>query len=78
MENNITIKLANNREIVAELYDYDGNHPEIAICIQDNGVATQDICMVRPLENDVECLVWSDEYDEDYSHKFIISQYEEN
>ena len=79
MENKLVIKLLNGKEIVAELYNYDGNHPEIVICIQENGIAMQDICLVRPSENteDIECLVWSDEYDEDYSHKFIISQYEE-
>lgn len=80
MENKIAIKLTNGKEIVAELCNYDGNHPEIVIYIQKNGVAVQDICLVRPYENieeDIECLVWSDEYDEDYSHRFIISQYEE-
>ena len=80
MENKIAIKLTNGKEIVTELCNYDGNHPEIVIYIQKNGVAVQDICLVRPYENieeDIECLVWSDEYDEDYSHRFIISQYQE-
>lgn len=83
MENKIIIKLDNGKEIVAELCDYDGNHPEIVVCLQENGIATQDICIVRPHEEDderngdIDCLVWSDEYDEDYTHKFIIPQYEE-
>lgn len=87
MENRLIIKLNNGKELVAELCNYDGSHPEIAICIQENGIATQDICLVRPClnedydvdieNNDVECLVWEDEYDEDYTHKFVIKQFEE-
>jgi hypothetical protein len=81
MENRIVIKLSNGKEIVAELCDYDGKHPEIVICIQENGMAIQDICLVRPHEEDdtkngdVDCLVWADEYSEDYTDKFIIPQY---
>lgn len=83
MENKIVIQLNDGKEIVAELCDYDGNHPEIAVCIQENGVAIQDICLVRPYEEDdvqngdVECLVSGDEYSEDYTHKFVIPQYKE-
>lgn len=83
MENRIVIKLDCGKEIVAELCDYDGNHPEIVVCIQDNGIAIQDICIVRPHEEDdirngdIDCLVWGDEYSEDYTDKFIISQYVE-
>ena len=85
-ENRVSIKLSDGREIVAEFCDYDGSHPEIAICIQENGVAIQDICLVRPYCDDtddddehqsIECLVWGDEYAEDYSHKFNIPQYTE-
>ena len=81
MENRIVIQLNDGKEIVAELCNYDGNHPEIVVCIQENGMAIQDICIVRPHEendittSDVDCLVWSDEYSEDYTHKFIIPQY---
>lgn len=79
MNNDIIIKLNDGKEIVAQLWNYDGEHPEIVICIQDNGVAVQDICLVRPYENmiDIDCLVWSDEYAEDYTHRFIIPQYKE-
>ena len=87
MENKIIIALANGKEIVAELCNYDGKHPEIAVCICEKGMTTQDICLVRPHfnddydvdenSNDIDCLVWNDEYDEDYTHKFVISQYEE-
>ena len=74
------ILLPNGAEIVAQYYDYDGEHPEIAICLWKDGVVIQDLCLIRPNEdnrNDIECLVWGDEHMEDYTHKFIISQYEE-
>lgn len=80
MGNSITIKLADGKEIVAELCNYDNEHPEIVICLRENGIAVQDVCIVRPDEEskkDVECLVWSDELSEDYTHKFIIPQYKE-
>lgn len=74
------IVLPNGAEIVAQRYDYDGEHPEIAICLWKDGVVIQDLCLIRPNEdnkNDIECLIWGDEYMEDYTHKFIISQYKE-
>lgn len=74
------IQLPNGVEIVTQRYDYDGEHPEITVCLQKDGIAIQDICMVRPNEdnqNDTEVLIWSDPYDEDYTHKFIIEQYQE-
>ena len=79
MENKTSIKLADGKEIVVELYNYDGDHPEIVVFIEENGAVVQDICMVRPREDtmDVECIVWSNEYSEDYTHKFIIHQYKE-
>ena len=83
MENKIVLQLNNGTELIAELYNYDGNHPEITIFIQENGIAAQDICLVRPCEDaseasgTVECLVWGDEYSEGYTDKFIIAQYKE-
>ena len=74
------IKLSNGAEIVSQRYDYDGNHPEIAVCLWKDGIVWQDLCMIRPYEDDeenVEILIWGDEYQEDYSHRFIIKQYEE-
>lgn len=78
----IKIKLENGKELVAQLCDYDGVHPEIVICIQEKGIAVQDICIVRPHEEDcerrgtdIDCLVWGDEFSEDYTDKFIIPQY---
>ena len=84
MENKIVLQLNNGTELVAELYNYDGNHPEITIFIQENGVAAQDICLVRPCEDaskasgTIECLVWGNEYSEDYTDKFVITQYKED
>lgn len=83
MENKIIVSLNNGTEIVAELSNFDGEHPEIAICIQREGIAIQDICIIRPTDDEssegtVECLVWGDECSEDYTDKFIISPYEEN
>ena len=81
MENKIVLKLNNGIELVAVLDNYDGNHPEIEIFIQEDGIATQDICFVRPSEGvskssgTVECLVWGDECSEDYTDKFIIEKY---
>ena len=84
MGNKIVLQLNNGTELVAELYNYDGNHPEITIFIQENGVAAQDICLVRPCEGaskasgTIECLVWGNEYSEDYTDKFVITQYKED
>ena len=53
--NKLEIKLANGHKLVAELYEYFGGEipPEIAVCIQDeNGVALQDIVLVRAKENE--------------------------
>ena len=74
------IKLSNGTEIVSQRYNYDEEHPEIAVCLWKDGVVMQNICMIRPYEDnkeDVEILVWGDEYDEDYTHRFVIQQYEE-
>lgn len=84
MENKIVLQLNNGTELVAELYNYDGDHHEITIFIQENGVAAQDICLVRPCEDvskaseTIECLVWGNEYSEDYTDKFVITQYKED
>ena len=81
MENKIVLKLNNGVELVAVLDNYDGDHPEIEIFIRENGMATQDICFIRPSEDvskssgTIECLVWGDECSEDYTDKFIIEKY---
>ena len=85
MENKISIKLNNVREIVAELYDYDGEHPEITVYIRENGLIYQDICLVRPHEGNnmvqerdaVDCLVWGNPNNEDFTDEYFIPVYEE-
>lgn len=74
------IPLVNGAEIVMQQYQMDRKYPpEIAICFWKDGVCIQDICLVRPGENrlDVEVLVWSEPDQEDYTHRFIIKQFEE-
>lgn len=86
MENKLRINLDCNLELVAELYNHDGNHPEIVVYIEKDGMAYQDICIVRPHENErciqvtdvVDCIVWSDKDNEDYTHKFVVGVYEED
>ena len=85
--NKLEIKLANGHKIVAELCDYDHEiPPEIVVCIQDEeGVALQDIVLVRAKEMrstvvdniniGAEVLVWTDENNEDYTHKFRINEH---
>lgn len=79
MENKIRINLDNNLELVAELYNYDGEHPEIVVYIEKDMIVHQDICLVRrnKEDSDIECIVWSDCEDEDYTHKFKIGIYKE-
>lgn len=92
MDNKIMIKLSNGRELIAELDNYDGEHPEIVVYIQEDGRIFQDICLIRPHQNDmtiedqlleeekdgdIDVLVWEVEYDEDYTCKHIIHQYYE-
>ena len=92
MENKIEICLGEYK-IVAEIYGEKepGFPPEMTVYVQnkDNRI-TQDICLVRPhygyeRESDeiktdnglVDCLVWADDYNEDYTHKFVIPVREE-
>ena len=85
MENKIRINLDSNLELVAELYNHDGNHPEIIIYIKKDGLIHQDICLVRPHENaqcvqetnNIDCIVWGDKDSEDYTSKYVIGIYEE-
>ena len=85
MENKIRINLKENFELVAELYNHDGNHPEIIVYVEKDGMAHQDICIARPHENErciqevdmIDCIVWGDKDNEDYTHKFVVGVYEE-
>lgn len=67
--------------IVAKLYN-NGPVPEIVIEIEDkDGNYLQDVCLVRQQETNnewLDCLVWGDERDENFSHKFKIRLYEED
>lgn len=82
MNNEIKIRLNKNTTIVAQLNEWSDIEPaEICICLQDNdGIATQDICLVRPNarsndKDEVEVLVWGDEDSEDYTEEYIIKEY---
>lgn len=87
--NKLEIYLANGHKLVTELCEY-GNKipPEIAICIQDeNSIAIQDIVLVRAKQKSLsvvddtnvgaDVLVWADQFDEDYTHKFKIDEWQE-
>lgn len=95
MKNRLTIQLGNNK-IVAEIYNNNGPEilPELCVFLEDeNGVILQDICLVRPHtkyndkigmfetnNNFVDCLVWGDSDDEDYTDNFVVGihEWEEN
>lgn len=71
------IPISADAELVCELTNYDGLHPEMSIFIRNpkTGVVSQDVCLVRKkedIDNVVECLVWGDEADEDYTNSFEI------
>ena len=92
MKNKLVIPFGNYK-IVAEIDDQNGPEipPEMIVCICDkNNVIIQDVCLVRPhyeinrktmefeVNNDfVDCLVWADSDDEDYTDKHVIAVYEE-
>lgn len=82
----IEIQLSNKHMLVAELCEYGGEiPPEFAVYIQDEmGVILQDIALIREKvredinvdETGTEVLVWSDESNEDYTHKFVINEHD--
>ena len=92
MENKLEIKFG-DKKIVAEINDWsDGGPNELTVylCDKDNRII-QDICLVRPycevnrktyefeINNElIDCLVWSNSDEEDYTHKFVIGVYEED
>ena len=88
MSNSIAIQLSDGSEIVVEKYKAGEDFPEeFVIYLKDeDGIITQDICLIRSHyeykdnkscinESLIDCLIWSDEYNEDYTHKFIIPKY---
>ena len=92
MKNKLLIQLG-NKKIVAEIDDNNTPEipPELCVYLQDeDGAVIQDICLVRPhydidrktkefkTNNDfVDCLVWGDSDDEDYTNKFVVGIHEE-
>lgn len=82
MENKkLKIKLSDGRELIAEVNELDSDNTELAVYTVDNtdkqDIVYQDICLVREgTKNDVECLVWSDLNNEDYTDYFSIGKLE--
>ena len=92
MENKLEIKFG-DKKIIAEINDWSDGAPNeltVYLCDKDNRII-QDICLVRPhygvnrktcefeTNNEfIDCLVWSDSDEEDYTHKFMIGVYEED
>lgn len=92
LENRLVIPFGEYK-IVAEIDDCNMPEipPEMIICICDKeGRIVQDVCLVRPhyhvnpktmeFEHDndfVDCLVWTDSDDEDYTDKHVIGVYKE-
>lgn len=81
--NQIRVPLKNGNELVVDVYGAEPgcNNDEISISIVDKeGCYMQDIVLVREslnTDNVIEAMVYADEYNEDYTHKFCINQYEE-
>ena len=92
MEKTLVIQLGNYK-IVAEIDDANTPEipPELCVYLEDNnGCVMQDICLVRPHyeynhnkfeveTNDdvIDCLVWGEAGDEDYTNKYMIDVYKE-
>lgn len=82
--NKIEIPIGENT-IVAEVYQADPEIPtELTVYIKSkNGVILQDICLVREHydvkngfkkdNNSVDCLVWGESYNEDFTDDFRIN-----
>lgn len=90
MENKLVTNIG-NKKIVAEILNWHDEFPnELCVYLCDeNDRIIQDICLVREHyscgvnsgveinENVIDCMVWSDSNDDDYTHKFLIGVYEE-
>lgn len=81
MDNQTTLVVPfdKSKDIVAEKTTYDGEHFEIALFLRDRrtGEIVQDITLVRKSEigDAMECVVWGNELDEDYTDKFVINPF---
>lgn len=91
MENQIEVKIG-NKKLVAYINDWEDELPkEIFISILDEqNRCSQDICMVREHyhydrdtfdciidPNLIDCRVWADSGNEDYTHEFTIGIYKD-
>ena len=73
----IEISLKNGKKLVIDLCDSDRDPPEVFVSIMDtNTKFMQDICMVRPNEDKVECFIWADSDDEGWTYNFDIGIYD--
>ena len=65
--------------LVAEIYESGGGiKPEISVHFLDEDQNIQDIALIREADGHdsfIECLVWADANDEDYTNKFLIGKY---
>ena len=91
MENKLYLNIGNGKNIVVEKLDWHDEFPnELAVYICDeNNVVLQDICLVRQhyernnvnecakVDDRIDCMVWADCEDEDYTHKFVIDQWKD-
>lgn len=92
MENQIEVQIG-NKKIVAFVNDWqDGMPKEIYVSLVDsNNVIIQDLCMIREhyhynknqgeFEIDsglIDCKVWANSDNEDYTDEFVIGVYEED
>lgn len=78
----LRIPLDKDTDIVANLCPVE-EYPAVQCYLESysekkNGVIWQDIALIRPNEEDsqkVDVLVWGDGDDEDYTNRYVISQY---
>ena len=86
MKNKLELPIG-DKKLVVWINDWQDNMPkDICVYVEDNnGVIIQDICVVREHyhfnpkkecfeidSNMIDCMVWSDNDNEDYTHKFTI------
>lgn len=92
MENKIEVPIGNNK-IVVFINDWHDDMPKeifVSLVDKDDGII-QDICMVREhyhynknkgvfeVNNSfIDCKVWADSDNEDYTDEFVIGVYEED
>ena len=91
MENKLEINIG-DKKIVALINDWNDELPKelcVCLCTQDDAII-QDICMVREHysydnkkfefkidSNFIDCKVWGDSDNEDYTDDFVIGVYDE-